>query len=192
MNFFNGYFYIIFCYLLIFQIIATVCRVVRSVSEGSDPMGLLAANPLFSRMTSYSSEEVMKKEILSFCKNAKELISSSQKRDSEILCDRVVHIIDERYSDETLSLTGVSQELAVSPNYLSTLIKKTKKKNFITLLTEKRMQAAYDMLVCTNMRIQEITERCGYSDQHYFSYCFKKFYGESPNRVRQQNSDGQL
>ena len=170
--------------LLIFQIIATVCRVVRSVSEGSDPMGLLAANPLFSRMTSYSSEEVMKKEILSFCKNAKELISSSQKRDSEILCDRVVHIIDERYSDETLSLTGVSQELAVSPNYLSTLIKKTKKKNFITLLTEKRMQAAYDMLVCTNMRVLEIAEKCGYSDQHYFSYCIKKFYGDSPNHIR--------
>ena len=109
-----------------------------------------------------------------------------------MLCDRVVEIIDGKYSDEELSLVSVSGELAVSPNYLSALIKKVKKKNFITLLTERRMKAAYDMLVCTNMRIQEITERCGYSDQHYFSYCFKKFYGESPNRVRQQNSDGQL
>ena len=98
----------------------------------------------------------------------------------------MVHIIDERYSDETLSLTGVSQELAVSPNYLSTLIKKTKKKNFITLLTEKRMQAAYDMLVCTNMRVLEIAEKCGYSDQHYFSYCFKKYTGLSPGACRRQ------
>ena len=48
------------------------------------------------------------------------------------------------------------------------------------------MKAAYDMLVCTNMKILEITERCGYSDQHYFSYCFKKYCGESPNAMRRR------
>ena len=62
--------------------------------------------------------------------------------------------------------------------------KKTKKKNFVTLLTERRMKAAYDMLVCSGLRILEISERCGYSDQHYFSYCFKKFYGDSPVKIR--------
>lgn len=178
--------------LMIAQIIATACRVVGSLSEQPDAMHLLASNPLFSRITANSSEEATKQEILDFCRRAQTLITQSRKRDSDVLCDRVVEIIDGKYSDEELSLVSVSGELAVSPNYLSALIKKVKKKNFITLLTERRMKAAYDMLVCTNMRIQEITERCGYSDQHYFSYCFKKFYGESPNRVRQQNSDGQL
>ena len=46
------------------------------------------------------------------------------------------------------------------------------------------MKAAYDMLVCSGLRILEISERCGYSDQHYFSYCFKKFYGDSPVKIR--------
>ena len=46
------------------------------------------------------------------------------------------------------------------------------------------MKAAYDMLVCSPMKILEVAEKCGYSDQHYFSYCFKKYYGESPNHVR--------
>lgn len=52
------------------------------------------------------------------------------------------------------------------------------------------MKAAYDMLVCTGMKILEVAEKCGYSDQHYFSYCFKKFYGESPNKVRNDNRTG--
>ena len=178
--------------LLMFQIIATVCRVVGSVSDGTDTMKLLASNSIFSRITSYSSETVMKNEMMDFCGKAKSLISQSRKRDSEVLCDRVMQIIDENYSDENLSLTGVSNTLAVSPNYLSALIKKTKKKNFITLLTERRMKAAYDMLVCTGMKILEVAEKCGYSDQHYFSYCFKKFYGESPNKVRNDNrTDGE-
>lgn len=177
--------------LLVIQMIATVCRVVSSVSDRPDALSLLATNPLFSRITANSTEEAAKLEILDFCGRAQALITQSRKRESEVLCDRVVRIIDERFSDESLSLVGVSNELAVSPNYLSALIKKVRKKNFITLLTERRMQAARDMLLCSNMKIAEITERCGYSDQHYFSYCFKKFYGESPNRIRQNTVGGQ-
>lgn len=174
--------------LLIVQIIATVYRVVSNATDDkADILTLLSSNPAFTRITSYSSEKNMKKELLQFCGSAKVLISNLRKRESEILCDRVVQIINERYSDEYLSLTGVSNELSVSPNYLSALIKKTKKKNFITLLTERRMKKAYDMLLCTNMRVLEIAEKCGYSDQHYFSYCFKKFYGESPNKIRSAN-----
>ena len=173
--------------LIVMQIIATVYRVVSSASEKSGLSELFSSNPIFARMTSHSSERVMKNELIAFCRDAKTLISNSQKRDTEILCDKVVHIIDGNYWDESLSLTGVSNELAVSPNYLSALIKKHKKKNFITLLTERRMKAAYDMLLCTNMKVVEISEKCGYSDQHYFSYCFKKFYGESPNKIRTLN-----
>ena len=174
--------------LLVVQIIATVYRVVSNATDDkTEILKLLSANPIFTRVTSYNSEAGVKNELLSFCYDAKTIIAGMQKRDSEILCDRVVQIIDERFSDEELSLTTVSNELAVSPNYLSALIKKTKKKNFITLLTERRMSAAYDMLVCSNMKVLEISEKCGYSDQHYFSYCFKKFYGESPNKIRNTN-----
>ena len=174
--------------LLVVQIIATVYRVVSNATDDkSDLLRLLSSNPTFTRITSYNSESGMKNELVDFCRNAKSLISNLQKRESEVLCDRVVQIIDERYSDEDLSLTGVSNELSVSPNYLSALIKKTKKKNFITLLTERRMRAAHDMLLCTNMKVLEISEKCGYSDQHYFSYCFKKFYGNSPNKIRSTN-----
>ncbi len=170
--------------LLVVQIIAAVYRVVSTVANKSDIAELLASNPIIARITTSSSEKVMTQELVDFCTQAKNIISQTQRRETEILCDKVVQIINENYSDEELSLTGVSGMLAISPNYLSALIKKTKGKNFITLLTERRMQAAYDMLVCSTMKVLEISEKCGYSDQHYFSYCFKKFYGESPNKIR--------
>lgn len=170
--------------LLVMQIISTVYRVTSAVSDKSELLALFSANPIFARLTSYSSENVMRNDLIDFCEKAKKIISRSQRRESEIICDKVLKIIDERYYDESLSLTGVSKELGISPNYLSALIKKTKGENFINLLTERRMRAAYDMLVCTGMKVLEISEKCGYSDQHYFSYCFKKFYGDTPNRVR--------
>ncbi len=175
--------------LLVMQIITTVYRVVSAVSEKGGLMKLVSENPMFSRITSHGSEAAIKSEVFKLCSSAKSIIENSQKRDSEVLCDRVIEIINEDYGDEKLSLTGVSNRLAVSPNYLSALIKKVKKKNFITLLTEKRMQAAYDMITCSNMKMLQISEMCGYSDQHYFSYCFKKFYGESPNKLRQSRTE---
>ncbi len=175
--------------LLVMQIIATVYRVVNAVADKNGLMELMTDNPLISRITGYSSENVMKNELIDFCSSAKQIIENSKKRDSEIICDRVIEIVNSDYSDEELSLTKVSAMLGVSPNYLSALIKKTKGKNFITLLTEKRMKAAYDMILCTQMKMLEISEKCGYSDQHYFSYCFKKFYGESPNKIRQSGAE---
>ena len=174
--------------LLVVQIIATVYSVVSNIADDkSDILKQLSTSAIFARVTSYNSESGMKNELISFCKNAKEIITNSQKRESEILCDKVIEIINDRYSDEQLSLVGISNELSVSPNYLSALIKKTKRKNYITLLTERRMNAAYDMLVCSDMKVLEIAQKCGYSDQHYFSYSFKKFYGGSPNKVRAAN-----
>ena len=165
----------------------TVYRVVSSASQRLEVSELFTTNPIFARITSHASESVMKNELITFCRQARKLISRSQKRETEVICDRALQIIDEQYSDENLSLTAVSNELCVSPNYLSALIKKHKKKNFVTLLTERRMKAAHEMLICTNMKVLEISERCGYSDQHYFSYCFKRFYGDSPNKVRSVN-----
>lgn len=173
--------------LLVMQIVSTIYRAVSTVSDKETLSELIATNTIFSRMTSYSSENVMRSELIDLCLCAKNVITKHQKRDTEILCDKVVQIIDEEYGNEDLSLTSVSERLGVSPNYLSALIKNTKKKNFITLVTERRMKAAYDLLVCSTMKILEVAEKCGYSDQHYFSYCFKKFYGESPNKVRNNN-----
>ena len=49
------------------------------------------------------------------------------------------------------------------------------------------METAQQLLLTTDLQIQEIARRCGYSDQHYFSYCFKKYYGVSPNKYREEH-----
>ena len=124
--------------------------------------------------------------------SARGIISRYQKENTELLCDNVVQIIDSEYQNESLSLTDISERLYVSPNYLSSLIKKYRKVNFTTLLTERRMKAAADMLLCTQMKILEIAEKCGYSDQHYFSYCFKKYYGTTPMKMRETGRSTQM
>lgn len=171
---------------LVIQILATVYRTVNAVSEQA-LSELISYNPVYSKAAFYDNEPNVRSDIKNLCVGAWEIISRCRKRNTEVLCDRAMEIIGAEYGDESLSLTGVSSRLGVSPNYLSALIKKTKKKNFSTLVTERRMHAAYDMLVCTPAKILEIALKCGYSDQHYFSYCYKKYYGVSPNRTREES-----
>ena len=66
-------------------------------------------------------------------------------------------------------------------------------KKFMSLLLVGIMTVSYTHLdvykrqvLGSSMKMREIAERCGYSDQHYFSYCFKKYCGVSPNAMRQE------
>ena len=51
---------------------------------------------------------------------------------------------------------------------------------------DKKDNAAKELLANPDFKIQDIAQRCGYTDQHYFSYCFKKYCGESPNALRRR------
>lgn len=102
------------------------------------------------------------------------------------LCKRALETLDQHYMDADLSLVSLSGMLDVSPNHLSACIKKYAGETFINILIRKRMEAARELLVGSPLKIQEISQRCGYTDQHYFSYCFKKYCGESSNAMRRR------
>ena len=102
------------------------------------------------------------------------------------LCKRAMEVLEQHYMAPDLSLVALRKMLSVSPNHLSACIKKYTRETFINTLIRKRMEAAQEMLSTTPLRIGEIAARCGYTDQHYFSYCFKKYCGESPNAMRRR------
>lgn len=104
----------------------------------------------------------------------------------ELLCKRALEALEQHYMDPGLSLVSLSGMLDVSPNHLSACIKKYAGETFINTLIQKRMEAARELLSTPGLKIRDVAERCGYTDQHYFSYCFKKYCGESPNSMRRR------
>ncbi len=114
------------------------------------------------------------------------LVLEEKKKTNASLSDKAKEIIERNYMNQDLSLGFVSNEIAVSPNYLSAIIKKETGSTFIDLLSQKRIEVAKELLLDNDMKIREIAEKCGYSDQHYFSYCFKKYTGISPNACRRK------
>lgn len=179
----------VFVNYMMVQLVSAVFRIVYAVAEGETVTELQKNTPLQMQGFLENSMEIRGRYI-QFCCSARDLISEQRKKSSSVLCDKALEMIDRRYADAELSLVTISNEIAVSPNYLSALIKKSTGSTFVDLLTRKRIETAKELLVCTGMKIREIAEKCGYRDQHYFSYCFKKYTGMSPNACRQEANAG--
>lgn len=173
--------------LLMIRIISSTCALVYSVCDAKS-LNLLfnKASQLSNIFNKYSFNE-KRINLIEFCLLSKSLIKKQKKMNSEVICDELMEIIDKEYDNEDLSLGVVSDRLHVSISYLSSLVKKNMGETFITLLTNKRMEVAKELVLYSSAKVLEIAYKCGYSDQHYFSYCFKKQFGVSPNKMREQN-----
>ena len=55
---------------------------------------------------------------------------------------------------------------------------------FAEFLSDLRLRRAQELLKNNELTINDIAQRCGYSDIAYFSRCFKNRFGVSPSRWR--------
>lgn len=171
---------------MLVEILSCVCRIMYSMSAESDAAAL-KADPFMQQMAFLdSSLKDASEHFVHFCMAARDRIAEHKTKSSMDICDRAIRYIEDNYSNADLSLMSASTEIGVSPNYLSALIKKRTGNSFVDYLTKKRMETAKILLLNTAMKIREVSEACGYNDQHYFSYCFKKYEGVSPNMLRRQ------
>lgn len=102
------------------------------------------------------------------------------------LCDSVISYVGANYMNNTLCLNDIARETNVSPAYLSALFKKHTGNSISDLITTRRIEAACRYLQTTNLTLKEISSKCGYANQYYFSSSFKKKMGTSPSAYREQ------
>ena len=125
------------------------------------------------------------------CTTARLMIADQRKKSSVMLCNRAIRIINEKFADPDLSLVSVSTEISVSPNYLSALLKKDTGETFKELLTKKRIETAKELLMDTNMKVREISEKLRLQTISIISaIASKKYTGVSPNSCRRTYEDG--
>lgn len=102
----------------------------------------------------------------------------------------------EQYIEENfktkISLDDIATALHASGSYLSRLYKSKTGKNLFDVILDKRIEAAKEYLVQTDMRTYEISEAVGIEDSGYFSKMFKKKTGMSPKEFRKKEQDEEM
>ncbi|SDB07957.1 Helix-turn-helix domain-containing protein [Pseudobutyrivibrio sp. YE44] len=105
------------------------------------------------------------------------------------IVDKAKAYILEHYKESDLSVDKICSYLNVTPNYFSTLFRKKTGLTFVTYLTNLRMEKAKWLLDNTDEKAYIIAGMIGIEEPNYFSYVFKKAYGISPSKYRQQRGN---
>lgn len=92
----------------------------------------------------------------------------------------ILRYIEDRYFENDLSLEKTAAEFNMTASYLSKLLKSETGLTFIENLTKLRIENAIRIMKDPTVKICEVAELVGYSDQQYFSRTFKKVMGVSP------------
>lgn len=82
--------------------------------------------------------------------------------------------------DEKITISQLAKRYYINENYLSQFLKTTSFESFSTLLQYIRCYEAEHLLLATDMKIQEISDRCGFSSVKYFHKYFKLLWGITP------------
>ena len=97
---------------------------------------------------------------------------------------------------EEMSLSVLSEEFHLNPQYISQLFRNEIGVNFLSNLTGIRMEKAKTLLLSTSLSVAEVAERSGYGDYRVFTKVFKKSEGITPSQYRrdflEETGDGRL
>ncbi|MFW2491105.1 response regulator transcription factor [Clostridium chromiireducens] len=104
---------------------------------------------------------------------------NEKKKCSPIVLLTMKHIEDSYYSND-LNINDIAEKLEVTSSYLSKLLKKETGLSFIDYLTNIRIKKAMYIMEDPTIKIYDVAELVGYSNQHYFCRAFKKVIGISP------------
>jgi two-component system response regulator YesN len=98
---------------------------------------------------------------------------------------RARQLIHEHYA-RPLSLDWLSEQLDVSPYYLSRVFSAESGFRLSDYLTSVRLAAARSLLADGSAPVADIARAVGYRDAHYFAKVFKRAFGQSPSRFRRR------
>lgn len=90
--------------------------------------------------------------------------------------------VDEHFSEHHFSLEDICKNLSYNKKYISYLFKKHMGMGIIDYLNTIRIQNACTMMEQGFTSINDIADRCGYSDSQYFSKVFKNKMGITPTQ----------
>ena len=112
-----------------------------------------------------------------------ENVSQEPEEQEERVINGITRFMQEHLADE-ISLSVLSEEFHMNPQYISQLFKNEIGVGFLAYLTSIRMEKAKKLLLSTSLSIGEIAEQSGYGDYRVFTKVFKKSEGITPSQYR--------
>ena len=138
----------------------------------------------YQQLDAFSTSTEIFQWLFRLCQTISDEMNLSTKSHQEHVCAATLEYIQQHYQDNTLCLNEIAENVHISPAHLSALFKKQRQQNISDVIADIRIEAACSLLKNTSLPLKEISAKVGYSNQYYFSSCFKKKTGKTPSSYR--------
>lgn len=119
------------------------------------------------------------------CRIRKNRYSNKNMRDS-LRIKAMLQYIQDHYVEE-ISSEQIAASAAVSESEALRCFRGTIGTTPIQYVKRFRVQKAVELLETTDLKVQEVGERCGFQDMSYFARTFRKVQGCTPTEYRNKN-----
>lgn len=134
----------------------------------------------------------IEKAILNLNKKSSDELQKNEKQEIRIetsspkyITKEIKHYIDDNYFKE-ITLSMFSDKYHFSKEYLTKIFKEHYNCGIYEYALNMKMSRARELLGNSEISINEISLRLGYSNNNYFSKAFKNFNGYSPSKYREK------
>lgn len=110
-------------------------------------------------------------------------VSGAEEKEQSKTILQLTRYLQEHLAEE-LGLQILADAFHLSAPYISQLFKSEIGVNFLSYLTNIRMERAKKLLVSTDLPIAEVSQKAGYPDYRVFAKAFKKAEGVTPSQYR--------
>lgn len=140
----------------------------------AEPLDILDNRILMDFMNSYDEIKSLEDFFMDMCNQVGLYLTEIGRLKSPNVIEEIKKYIDDNLS-ENLSLKSIALNFFLNPSYLGRLFKSSTQESFNDYLNKKRISQLKKLFVNSNLKINEILEKVGYSSPEYFYKLFKKY-----------------
>lgn len=139
---------------------------------------------LLDRTMGAKTESELKDACQSLLRHVRVLTGDSE---NVSLAVRKARSMIHEFYGEGITLTEIADRLNLTQEYLGAQFHRELGENFSTYIRNYRLAKAKELLIGTQLKQYEISEKVGYADSKYFARVFKECVGMSPAEYRKSH-----
>lgn len=107
--------------------------------------------------------------------------------DKTSVIENVISFVENNIYNTNLTVEMIAEEVNLSVNYLRNVFKEHTNQSLSGFIIERKLDLICQLLIDSNMTIQDISEKLGFTTKNYFFTFFKKHKGITPNQFRKEH-----
>ena len=172
---------------LMFDLVSTVIKTANDINITHGRELIEELNP-FDRLLKNDNILTLKEEITKILESYCQYLGTNNYEESaKKIRDHVTEYVKLNHADINLSVTSIADELKIHQSYLSKIFKEQIGEGLLDYIHKIRISEAKKLLLNTDLNMEAIAFKTGYSNIRTFMRTFKKYEGITPGTYKEKN-----